>query len=156
MYFTTDSTHVSRLPRHLRDADEQLALFAEQLAPHGPAAAAACLAARSDGGDVAGAWAGAAGLGGGGSAGAGAARYGVDLSARFTYQVPEPRLLAGGDSVTPLSEVRARGDGTAVGLRGLAAAGGNARLASRVFWRRALLLRARAPARPCRRAAARP
>jgi len=40
----TDSIHISRLPRHLLASEEQLALLAEQLVPHNPAAAAACLA----------------------------------------------------------------------------------------------------------------
>lgn len=40
----TDSIHISRLPRHLLASEQQLALLAEQLVPHNPAAAAACLA----------------------------------------------------------------------------------------------------------------
>jgi hypothetical protein len=40
----TDSIHISRLPRHLSAPEQQLALFAEQLTCHNPAAAAACLA----------------------------------------------------------------------------------------------------------------
>ncbi|KAF6256674.1 hypothetical protein COO60DRAFT_1640552 [Scenedesmus sp. NREL 46B-D3] len=43
--FTTDSIHISRLPRHLTRPQQQLAVFADQLGPHSPAAAAACLEA---------------------------------------------------------------------------------------------------------------
>jgi len=123
VHFSTDSTHVSRLPRRLRDTDEQLSIFAEQLGPYCPAAAAACLAARSDALDVGGAavahGSGAVGGGSGGrslgAAGGGAVaeaaegggRYAVDLTVRYIYKLPEPRLLTGGsESNTPLSEVR--------------------------------------------------
>jgi hypothetical protein len=107
--FSTDSTHVSRPPRRLREADEQLAIFAEQLGPCCPAAAAACLAARSD------AAAAPGGGGFGGRAGTSAAaaviarggQYAVDLTVRYVYKLPEPRLLGGGyDSASPMSEVR--------------------------------------------------
>jgi hypothetical protein len=42
--FNTDSIHTSRLPRHLSATERQLQQFAEQLLPHNPAGAAACLA----------------------------------------------------------------------------------------------------------------
>jgi hypothetical protein len=111
VHFSTDSTHVSRLPRHLRDPDEQLSLFSEQLAPHAPAAAAACLAARSDAGAGASAGDGAASWGTAAAAGDGA-RYAVDLSARFTFVLPEPRLLLSRqrqDDLTPTSEASVGG-----------------------------------------------
>eukprot|EP00878_Enallax_costatus_P025837 GHUV01027674.1.p1 GENE.GHUV01027674.1~~GHUV01027674.1.p1 ORF type:complete len:367 (+),score=92.01 GHUV01027674.1:605-1705(+) len=45
VYFISDSIHVSRLPRHLTTPHQQISVFADQLAPHNAAAAAACLAA---------------------------------------------------------------------------------------------------------------
>lgn len=44
VHLSTDSVHISRLPRYLSAPDRQLVLFAEQLLPHNPAAAAACSA----------------------------------------------------------------------------------------------------------------
>lgn len=81
--FTTDSIHISRLPRHLRDPDQQLAVFAEQLAPHSPEAATACQRARSSGnGNHA-----TATLNG--SSSSSSCSYAVTLSACFTYTLPD-------------------------------------------------------------------
>jgi len=58
VFFLTDSIHISRLPRHLSSPQQQLTVFADQLAPYNPAAAAACLAALDT--EAAASWAAAA------------------------------------------------------------------------------------------------
>ncbi|KAF6256671.1 hypothetical protein COO60DRAFT_88310 [Scenedesmus sp. NREL 46B-D3] len=78
--FTTDSIHISRLPRHLTRPQQQLAVFADQLGPHSPAAAAACLEALGEGNAAAAASAAAAAAaaaspGLAASAAAGSSRY---------------------------------------------------------------------------------
>jgi hypothetical protein len=92
----SDSIHISRLPRHLTTPHAQLSMFASQLVPHNPAAAAACLHAldqhvpsaagcslnlssdtKSDGDSS--------------SSNSSSSKSSVWLSACFTYRLPDAR-----------------------------------------------------------------
>ncbi|KAK9830325.1 hypothetical protein WJX72_011020 [[Myrmecia] bisecta] len=90
-HFNSDSVRTSTLPERLLEVDGQLTLFSQQLAPHAPLAAAACLAAASD-----------AGIASLASAAAGQppAAYGPDVrvSVRKTYILPEQRNGGAEDS----------------------------------------------------------